>query len=89
MSGTVVNIKHKESSIPEGGIERPCFRNFYPCKEILYKIKGFVENRLSRKNPDNEEKTQEKSESREQSSNKQSNKESCESSNEKITILHD
>ena len=42
-SGTGVDTKHKQSTIPEGEI--PCLLNFtHPCKEILGKMKGFVEN---------------------------------------------
>ena len=42
-SGTGVDTKHKQSTIPEGEI--PCLLNFtHPCKEILDKMKRFVEN---------------------------------------------
>ena len=56
MSGTAVNTKHKEFPIPGGGLERSCLRNLYPRKEVLDKIKGFVDNQLSRKVQDDEKK---------------------------------
>ena len=47
VSGTVVYTKHKVSLIPEGGPEIPCLFNFtHSCKEILDKMKGFVEKQL-------------------------------------------
>lgn len=56
VSCTAVNTKHKEFPIPEGGLERSCLRNLYPCKEVLDKTKGFVDNQLSRKVQDDEKK---------------------------------
>ena len=43
VSGTIVDTKHKVSSIPEGGLEILCLLNFtHPCKEILDRMKEFV-----------------------------------------------
>ena len=47
--GTVVDKKRKVSSIPESGLEISSLLHFtHPCKEMLEKMKGFVEKQLSR-----------------------------------------
>ena len=49
VSGTIVDTKHKVSSIPEGGLEILCLLNFtHPCKEILDRMKEFVKKQLPR-----------------------------------------
>ena len=47
--GNAVDTKQKLSQFQKKNHEKPCLLNFtHPCKEMLGKIKGFVEKHLSR-----------------------------------------